>query len=525
MPHNRSGEMVDSNPNGSGTGSELDVLTFVMTVEYNGFQYAGFQRQTATRPRNNNDGNMNGVAAPATSCCDAKGNAIDEVSSVEKRDGISENHKRNHPQESNGSQQQRPPHPPNKRAKKNTSTPITVQHQIETALQKWTSLSIGTLRVRGAGRTDKGVHASGQVVAFDVPLSLLHLDGCSVRKNGDLLGCNGRRDQESLSQQSIQYLQEALDTLNEHRSKTTCENKTEKKSVLIDQWKIRRAITTRLPLDIVLRSVRLWTGACPFEARKQISCKTYTYKLRFRGLSHLNCSSVQSSSSEKIYKQQHNGDDKKPQLHPICSSGPPLLRRINDQNTVWLCPWPLDPMILHQACAKFVGKHDFINFVHKEERRKASRCAEGDANNTLGTDLKSPHEINLFQFQVDTQSEKEEDWSLPPVINAIFTLKAKGFHRSMVRNLVGFAVDIARGLRRVDDIPVLLMEQDPCINSSDNKTSVSMVNSAPACGLCLSKVEYEKDLFFVMPCTCENACILLAFYLSMQHVIHEPDIL
>lgn len=338
--------------------------------------------------------------------------------------------------------------------------------------------------MRGAGRTDKGVHASGQVVAFDVPLSLLDVEDGGESVKGD----NGKRRNnhggnigdgigaynDTLSEHSIQHLQEAFHTLTTHKSKTNNdENETINIKTPIDQWQIRRAITTRLPADIVLRSVRMWTGMRPFEPRKEISCKTYIYKLRFRRLSH------------------HNSDNTgKLLLHPICNAGPHILRRIHDQNSVWLCPWPLDPTLLRQACNAFVGRHDFFNFVHKEERKKTNKCTE-NANND-----KSPHEIDLFEFKVDTQPEKEEDPTLlPPVINATFCLKAKGFHRSMVRNLVGFVVDVSRGLCSVDDIPVLLMgkkaEKWPV--SSDNKSLVSMVNSAPACGLCLAKAEYKND--------------------------------
>lgn len=91
----------------------------------------------------------------------------------------------------------------------------------------------------------------------------------------------------------------------------------------------------------------------------------------------------------------------------------------------------------------------------------------------------------------------EVDPTLPPVIDATFTLRAKGFHRSMVRNLVGFAVDVARGVRSLEDIPVLLFQEEPKEDSSqgNNGKLASMVNSAPACGLCLARVQYVKDNF------------------------------
>ena len=128
----------------------------------------------------------------------------------------------------------------------------------------------------------------------------------------------------------------------------------------------------------------------------------------------------------------------------------------------------------------------------------------------------SVHEIDLFDFHVTfMQSDEEinnrevehediEGTMLPPVMDATFTLTAKGFQRSMVRNLVGFVVDVARGVRNGEDIPVLLQKEEQGLplaandvantkfTSSENS---SMVNSAPACGLCLAEVVYDHDNF------------------------------
>ena len=321
----------------------------------------------------------------------------------------------------------------------------------------------------------------------------------------------GTNNKEIISEHCMKHIQDAYHILNTYMSTTnasTADN--EKKNTFVDLWQIRRALSTRLPTDIVIRSIRLYTDLYnPFEPRKRIQCKTYVYKLRFRCLSYLNDDDESSINEKQLastsddnntHQQQLVSPDTKgqAQLHPICNSGPHLLRRVNDQNTVWLCQWPLNPSLLRQACNLFVDKHNFVNFVHKDERKKIESI---DANDTASNaeDTSSDHVIDLFEFSVDIQSEEEEDKSLPPVMNATFTLKAKGFHRSMVRMLVGFVVDVARGKQSLEDIPILLLdkkEEDGMNISLTAETLNSLkVHAAPACGLCLANVEYEHNNF------------------------------
>ena len=425
--------------------SKRQVMTLVMTIQYNGFAYAGFQRQSRT---------------PTTSKTTISSNEED-ITSGKKR-------KRNHTNREVKAA---------KKSVRKIATVVTVQDQIENALHKWTGLSLSTLRVRGAGRTDKGVHATHQVVAFDVPLSLV--------ANDDNIKANNKDDGDgdiTISAHALPLLQESYQTLVEHDSTTETRP-------FIDQWKIRRAITTRLPTDIVIRSIRIWNGSMPFEARQNVACKTYIYKLRFRCRAH--------QSNAKSTEEAHNTTD----LHPICNAGPHLLRRLNDNNTVWLSPWPLDKEKLVEACKPFVGRHNFCNFVHKAERkvgnsrpslvRRRERQRQPTANDADDEDGKDKYLMNLFEFVVQFIPEEEQDETLPPIIDATFTLKAKGFHRSQVRNLVGFVVDVARGERSLDDARVLLGESD----NADTDESLPTVNSAPASGLCLALVEYEHDDF------------------------------
>ena len=425
------------------------VLTFVMTIEYNGFRYAGFQRQTAT-PR-----------------------TLDKSQP-----------RRNEPRQRKA----------------------TIQSAIENALQSWTHLSIATLRVRGSGRTDKGVHASGQVVAFDVPFGFFDDESDGNDSRGEHCECESeeRRGCDDVPlQQAKQHLREAYLALAKHKLKPYGDEKDASNRKNTDQWRIRRAIMTRLPADIALRSVRLWTGACPFEARKGILCKTYLYKLRYRSLRG---DGAQSSRRNTQYQNSDTAHDPKTdpeerkrkrtsgELHPICNAGPHMLRRIDDQNSVWLCPWPLDPALLRQACDAFIGRRDFFHFVHKDERNRPGKSTE-----KVCGDRRTPHEIDLMEFRVRDAIE-EGAASLasrdgrPPVMDVTFCLRAKGFHRGMVRNLVGYVVDVARGVRGMDEIPTLLMGKSSG-SCAEVASKVAAVNSAPACGLCLAEVEYEYDNF------------------------------
>lgn len=86
------------------------------------------------------------------------------------------------------------------------------------------------------------VHAFGQVVAFDIPLSLL-----KEESDGNCI----------MPQQTTQLLRDALSTLNSYVSTTKeIEWDASDNTRIVDQWQIRRAITTRLPRDIAIRSVR-----------------------------------------------------------------------------------------------------------------------------------------------------------------------------------------------------------------------------------------------------------------------------
>mmetsp|Transcript_19562 Transcript_19562/g.40618 ORF Transcript_19562/g.40618 Transcript_19562/m.40618 type:complete len:157 (+) Transcript_19562:554-1024(+) len=154
-----------------------------------------------------------------------------------------------------------------------------------------------------------------------------------------------------------------------------------------------------------------------------------------------------------------------------------------------------------------------IQEMEKDESRSSATKTITDHN---------PFEIDLFEFTPYFHLEGTEEWttevvpsaahstllcpssstfSTPPIINVRFQLRAKGFKRSMVRMLVGFVVDVARGCTSLSDIPKLLMEDgnendvDVGLNHDAGGNRIGIVNTAPACGLFLAKVEYGHNTF------------------------------
>lgn len=202
-------------------------------------------------------------------------------------------------------------------------------------------------------------------------------------------------------------------------------------------WQIHRSINSRLPVDISIKDVSLCKNQ-NFDPRNDAQRKQYIYKIKYRR-------NVQSE----------NGD-----LLPICSSGPHTIRTGLDPSDIWINPWALDDLKLEEYCQRLTGNHDYSAFVHKRARR--------DKDNVLTVD----------KLAVERLNETQED---APIVTIRFVVEAKGFRRSMIRNLVGFLVDLCRGAVEESVFDQLWTGKDEV---------ASKINSAPACGLCLEHVEY-----------------------------------
>lgn len=204
-------------------------------------------------------------------------------------------------------------------------------------------------------------------------------------------------------------------------------------------WKIRKSINSRLPEDISVESVDLLSENSDFDPRKDAIRKQYSYTLKYR---------------RKVFNA--NGE-----LLSICTSGPNCIRGGLDPKTLWVCPWTLDDSKMEHFCQQLTGKHDYSAFVHKSARR--------EKDNTL----------TVERFHIERLEESAE---AAPILTVRFLVEAKGFRRSMVRNLVGFLVDLCRG--QVDESVL-----DVIWTGTDEVSRY--VHSAPPFGLCLEHVEYK----------------------------------
>mmetsp|Transcript_1230 Transcript_1230/g.1670 ORF Transcript_1230/g.1670 Transcript_1230/m.1670 type:complete len:410 (+) Transcript_1230:123-1352(+) len=407
--------------------------SFKLLVEYDGSSFNGFQRQIGTAMYHAKSSNNTNADSTATSNATLDNNN-NTANSGKKR----------------------------KRSSKDNQNKVrTVQGCLEEALVKWVAttykykVTVPELRLRCAGRTDKGVHATGQIVAFDLPEQQEETKEMSEVDHGG-----------SLSLSSVTSL---------------------------SSWQIQRAINSRLPSDIAIRHVS--SCASTFEPRQCVKQKTYTYRLRYRRkvwISRRTNSKNSADNAHKTNEINHQQQQSEQQLHPLCNGGgPQTLRSPHDPSCLWICPWPLDDCKIESICNGFQGSYDFSCFVHKSDRTKK--------DNTIHLDtFKVEYLQEQQQYSPPEETEDNDEKgnivtntstsSSPSIVDVLFTLQANGFRRSMVRNLIGFVVDVMRGQVLDEDIPKVLLKDG---GSNDKVTTIAkLIHSAPASGLCLAKVAY-----------------------------------
>jgi tRNA pseudouridine38-40 synthase len=125
---------------------------------------------------------------------------------------------------------------------------------------------------------------------------------------------------------------------------------------------------------------------------------------------------------------------------------PPAL----EANRVWHVPWTLDATLMHEAARTLVGRHDFTTF----------RAAECQATSPVRT---------LDRLDVERIGDEIR-------IGA----SARSFLHHQVRSMVGTLALAGAGRWTVEDVRAAL---DACDRARCGPT-------APACGLCLTGVDY-----------------------------------
>lgn len=269
--------------------------------------------------------------------------------------------------------------------------------------------------MRFAGRTDKGVHARGQVVSFCVPVAY--------------------------------------------------EN----------TWKLRQAFNSRLPIDISVVSVEeLVDDAISFDPRKDAVLKHYSYTFKYQRKLPVVVASIE--------------------LDEAMIGGPlnSMRHALNDSSTTWLCPWTLDDSQLPNLVQKLQGTHDYSAFVHKSVRHAQNNTLTVTIRYTV-LNLKTDyyHPTTTLPGNKDTHYCNNKNNEPIPVdfVTARLDFEATGFRRTMVRNLVGYCVDVCRKRDGVATCEQVLM--DPQNSSADDATSATIaIHAAPALGLCLESVSY-----------------------------------
>jgi tRNA pseudouridine(38-40) synthase len=298
------------------------------------------------------------------------------------------------------------------------------------------------LRFRFSSRTDGGVHV---LVAVNLPDKPSHLTGVAASSPPD-------HDQLELLRLSS----------------------------------IRRSISnSRLPTDISISHVSICHRDPNFDPRQGVQRKQYSYTVKCR---------------QKVQ-------------HLLSSSGgPDTILSALDPPTVWICPWSLDDSDFDTWCQQLSGTHDYTAFCHKAVRRLQQPGLQQQHESVAKTNVltvtkffcerqEQPlHQVSSSSVAASeaaaaattttTTTTAQSHATEPVVVTARFVIEAQGFRRSMIRNLIGFLVDLACGAIKDEAMIQNLLQELIWLGMEDVAT---LVHQAPACGLCLEHVWYADE--------------------------------
>ena len=220
-------------------------------------------------------------------------------------------------------------------------------------------------------------------------------------------------------------------------------------------WKLRQSFNSRLPVDISVVAVACLGPSTTFDPRRDVVQKRYSYTLKY-----------QRKLSEK---------DQKLLGGPLNS----IRHALNDPPCLWVCPWALDDTHLPKLVERLQGTHDYSAFVHKAVRKERENTLT--VSSIQFTVMNTRTDFYYYETNGDGPG-KEEPFAVPvDFVTARFEFAAKGFRRTMLRNLVGYCVDVCRGL---EGVPAVDQVFDAEIGPK------ARINAAPASGLCLESVSY-----------------------------------